>query len=181
MTEQLIPINEYTRPGEELWAVNGVIMHYVDWPMADAKQVRDYFADDVPREKRYASAHYVIGIAGDIIQCIPEDEVAYHAGPSRKTDSDVMGLLSGYPNWHAIGIELCHPETWGEFTRATFDAATWLVSDICTRYDIDPTSHVLRHFDCTGKRCPAWWVDNPPEFHRFRNNVLHKMRKDALT
>jgi len=178
--KKLLPNSTWTRPGDPLWAVNGVIMHYVDWPMVSANRVREYFAESVPKERRYASAHYIVGIPGDIIQCIPEDEVAYHAGPSKDTSSDVMDLFGGYPNWHAIGIEMCHPSPWGAFSEATIRAAVDLVADICVRYDINPMTQVLRHYDCTGKRCPAWWVDNPGEFHRFKNHVLHAMKRKAL-
>ena len=41
------------------------------------------------------SSHFIIGIAGDIIQCIPENEIAY-ASNSRNKDT--------------ISIECCHPD-----------------------------------------------------------------------
>ena len=34
-------------------------------------------------------------------------------------------------------------------------------------YGID-SNHVLRHYDATGKRCPAPWVDNPAEWMEFK-------------
>ena len=117
---KLIAIDKHTRPGQPLPRVTGVVIHYVQWPGATAQRIRDYF-DALPRTEpgRYASAHYAVGLEGEVIQMVPEEEVAWHAGPSSKTRREVETRLGGKPNWRTIGIELCHPDASGAFLRAT--------------------------------------------------------------
>ena len=38
-----------------------------------------------------------------------------------------------------------------------------MVRELMDRYQIPP-ERVLRHFDVTGKRCPAPWVERPEEW-----------------
>jgi N-acetylmuramoyl-L-alanine amidase len=176
-----LPKNRFSRPGDRMSRVEGVVIHWVQWPGATAKRVRDYFAEGVPAESRYAGAHYVIGLEGEVIQMIPETEVAYHAGPSGDTLQTTRITLGGLPNWRTVGIELCHPDETGQFTDKTYDAAVRLTRDVCIRYDIEPMSCVLRHHDCTGKDCPLWFVTVPKEWDHFRLEVLHGMKRSVLT
>ena len=84
--KELLPINEFTRPGRKLIEVRGVVIHWTGNPEMDARAHVRYFKelseqkpdDDVA--DRYASAHYFIGTRGNVHQLIPDDEVAYHAG-----------------------------------------------------------------------------------------------------
>ena len=41
---ELLPINQYSRPGTELTEVKGIVVHYTANPGSTAKQNRDYFA-----------------------------------------------------------------------------------------------------------------------------------------
>ena len=43
ITQELLPINPYSRPGEALEEVNGVVVHYVGNPGTTAQQNRSYF------------------------------------------------------------------------------------------------------------------------------------------
>lgn len=165
--KKLLPPSKWARPEIELPTVTGVVIHWVANPGANPKQIRDYFAT----VERYASAHYVIGINGEILYIVPENEVAYHAGPSDLTKGDVKESLGGLPNWRTIGIELCHPDWTGQFTAKTLEKAVSLTADICYRHSINVMKNVLRHYDCTGKHCPKWYVDHPDKWESFKRDV----------
>ena len=52
-------------------------------------------------------------------------------------------------------------------TEATIQRAIELCLYLMNKYNID-SNHVIRHFDVTGKQCPAYWIENAiweAEFH----------------
>lgn len=175
LKEHLLDVHPHTRSKEPLKEVRGVVIHWVQWPGASAQKIRDYF-NSLPTTEpsRYASAHYAVGLAGEIIKMIPENECAWHAGPSSKTVASVEEALGGKPNWRTIGIEMCHPGRDGAFLRSTWRSAAMLTATIMRQYDISP-GRVYRHFDCTGKECPKWFVDHNEEWTVFLSDVYSRM------
>lgn len=95
------------------------------------------------RGSRGASAHYFIDDGYTIWQSVKDKDTAWHAG-----------------NWNmnqrAIGIEVC---TSGAYTSKEIERLTWLVQHLMKKYSI-PASRVIRHYDVTGKKCPAYYVDS---------------------
>ena len=79
-----------------------LLFHWVGNAGSSAIANRNYFESLKNTHKTYASSHYIIGLNGEIIRCIPEDEVAFHAG-------------SRSMNRKSIGIEDCHPDWGGKF------------------------------------------------------------------
>ena len=116
ITQDLLPVNEYSRPGDALPQVNGVVVHYVGNPGTTAKQNRSFFAYLAETHETYASSHFVIDMDGTVIQCVPLDEISYCSN-SRNADT--------------IAIECCHPDDTGKFTRETTEALArlldWLI------------------------------------------------------
>ncbi|MCR5457016.1 MAG: N-acetylmuramoyl-L-alanine amidase [Clostridiales bacterium] len=141
---QLLVINKYSRPGTKLTSVDWIIVHYVANPGTTAQQNRNYFNGLATSHKTSASAHFVIGLNGEIIQCIPLDEVSYNAG---STDY----------NRTSISIECCHPDASGQFNEATYQSLVQLVSFLREQYGLS-REHVIRHYDVTGKDCPKYWA-----------------------
>ena len=140
----LIRVNKYSRPGTKLNSVDYIIVHYVANPGTSAIANRNYFDSLATTHKTSASAHFVIGLDGEIIQCIPLDEVSYNAGvPAYNTTS--------------ISIECCHPDATGQFNDATYESLVELVSFLCNQYGLT-TDNVIRHYDVTGKDCPKYWA-----------------------
>ena len=78
---KLIQKNKYSRPGIALRKVKGVVVHYTANPGTDAEDNRNYF-NNLPKlnagkqKATYASSHFVIGLEGQIVQCIPLNEIA---------------------------------------------------------------------------------------------------------
>jgi N-acetylmuramoyl-L-alanine amidase CwlA len=152
--------------------VRGVVLHWPAAPGWTADRIRDYIAS-VPRSDpgRYASYHYAVGLEGEIVRMIPESECAWHAGPSKQTDPAIEKRLGGKPNWRTIGICMAHPDQSGAHLQATWRSAVELTADILTRHRVDRYDTILRHHDCTGKRCPAWMVDHPADWAEFVHDV----------
>lgn len=153
--EQLIRKNPYSRPGTKITPTK-VIVHYVGNPGSTAQNNRDYFDNLAKTHATYVSAHYVVGLQGEVIQCIPEDEISYGASEG---------------NQYGINIETCHPDKTGKFSAVTEQALAELVADICVRRGFDPAKDVIRHYDVTGKKCPLWYVERPEAWLTFREKV----------
>lgn len=156
VTVDLLPENQYSRPGIALDEINGIVVHYVGNPGTTAQNNRNYFADLAETGEAYASAHFVIGLDGEIIQCVPLDEIAYCSN-SRNSDT--------------ISIECCHPDEGGAFNQATYDSLVKLTEFLADYYDLEEED-VIRHYDITGKSCPKYYVDNEDAWLRFKEDVF---------
>ena len=66
--QQLLTVNEYSRPGTKLEKVKGVVIHYTGNPGTTAMQNRNYFEGLAEKKDTKASSHFIIGLSGEIIQ-----------------------------------------------------------------------------------------------------------------
>jgi len=196
--EDFIPISQFCRPGLKRQNTLAVVWHWVANPGTSAQMNRNYFASlssqsSTQPEPRYASAHFVIGSSGDIIQCLPLDEIAYHVGSSKidpasgKIYTDKARELFGIkyttgiytPNYMAIGIELCHQDWMGKPTDKAYASAIELTAHLFREYNTtltDPKRQMIRHYDVCGyKRCPLWYCDHIDEFEYAREEVRRKL------
>ena len=155
VTQDLLPVNEYSRPGDALPQVNGVVVHYVGNPGTTAEQNRNYYANLAKTHETYVSSHFLIGIDGTILQCVPLNEISYCSN-SRNVDT--------------ISIECCHPDETGQFTQETLNSLKRLLNWLIEIYDLTPED-ILRHYDVTGKECPRYFVRHPKEWEAFLNTL----------
>lgn len=165
--KQLLTINPMSRPNKKLRGVKGIVIHYVGNPNSTAAANRNYFENLKNQSKVYASAHYIIGLAGEVIQCIPENEMAYHVGAKEYTTTK----LGSYPNDCTIGIECCHLDAAGNMTAATYESLQQLTKELCSRYKLDPIKDVYIHKDVTGKYCHAYFINNPHKWKEFKESL----------
>ena len=121
----------------------------------------NYFENLKDTHERSASSHYIVGLEGEILQCIPLDEIAY-ASNNRNNDT--------------IAIECCHPDATGKFNSMTYESLVNLTAALCNTYNLDPNKDVIRHYDVTGKLCPLYFVENEDEWHYFLMQVNSKMK-----
>lgn len=170
ITDKLLTSGEtHGRPGNKINPI-GVVIHYVGNPGSTASENRDYFEGG--SGGNCVSAHYIVGLDGEIIRCIPENEKANHAGKSYDKKYDTTAPLN---NSRYIGIENCHPDTSGKFNTKTYQALVELTTDICKRYKLNPPNDVYRHFDVSGKTCPLYYVNNESEWTSFLTAVNMSM------
>lgn len=161
---QLLTVNPYSRPGDALNQVNGVVVHWTANPGTTAQQNRSYFENLKDTHETSASSHFVIGIEGELIQCIPCNEIAY-ASNERNEDT--------------ISIECCIQDDTGRFTQATYDTLVHLVAWLRCRYDLK-TEDVIRHYDVTGKDCPKYFVDHEDAWEQFLVDVDDYIRQNGV-
>lgn len=155
VTPALLPINPYSRPGDKLEGVKGVVIHYTGNPGTTAEQNRSYFASLADTHETHASSNFIIGLEGKILECVPLDEVAY-ASSQRNIDT--------------LSIEVCHPDEGGEFSETTYASLTKLVQWLTDTYHLS-RDQILRHYDVTGKECPRYYVRNPDAWERFLDGL----------
>lgn len=154
-TEDFLTPNEYSRPGDALESVTNIFVHYTANPGTSAAQNRSYFERQKDEHLASVSAHFIIGYEGEIIQCVPLDEIAY-AVKSRNYDS--------------ISIECCHLEKDGSFTRETYDSLIALLRWLLDVYDLE-SEDILRHYDCGGKKCPLYFTEHPDAWEELKKDV----------
>lgn len=154
-TEDFLTVNEYSRPGDPLTEVNNIFVHYTANPGTSAAQNRSYFEQLKDNHERSASAHFIIGYNGEIIQCVPLDEIAY-AVQTRNEDS--------------ISIECCYKADNGQFTQETYDSLIKLLKWLIDAYDLQPDD-ILRHYDCGGKKCPIYYTEHEDAWDRLKEDV----------
>jgi N-acetylmuramoyl-L-alanine amidase len=144
----------------------GIVVHYVGNPGSSALGNRNYFENG--SGGLGVSSHYIIGLSGEIIRCIPDCECAAHAGVSYGSQWNEMAKTN---NSKYIGIECCHPSSDGKFNDYTIDSLIELVTDLCIRYNLDPEKDVYRHYDVTGKSCPLYYTNKPTEWTALKNKI----------
>lgn len=124
--EQLL---SYNRPGTPL-EPQGFVIHATDTPGATAQNEHDYFNSG----DRQASAHYFVDDQ-QIIWTIPENERAWHAGPTA--------------NSKFLSVEMCEPKD-DDPDRAmkfaeVWNRTVWLVADACIRHNWSTGPNVFSH------------------------------------
>lgn len=159
-----LTVNKNSRPGIKLRKVKGIVIHYTANPGTDAMANRNYFesrknlSDDTANK---VSSHFIIGLDGTIVQCIPLNEISY-ASNNRNSDT--------------ISIECCHPDSSGKFSRKTYNSVIRLAGWLCAKYQIE-NSAIIRHYDVTGKLCPLYYVNNPDKWNRLRKRIKNYILK----
>jgi N-acetylmuramoyl-L-alanine amidase len=173
--KDFLTVNIVSRPGKRLESVRGIVVHYVGNPGSSVIANRNYWeglkAQSLDNPKAaYASAHFVVGLEGEIVQALPIGEMAYHVG-AKQYAPEALSRLGHYPNNCTVGIELCHPRADGWFNPDTYIAAVDLAASLARHFHLCPEIDIWRHFDITGKPCPKWFVDKPDAFGRFKLDV----------
>ena len=161
LTENLLELNRYSRPGTALKNVKNVFVHYTANPGTSAEQNRSYFANLAETGERSASAHFIIGYDGEIIQCIPLEEEAF-AVKGRNSDS--------------VSIECCYLSEDGAFTQSTYNSLIELLSWLCGEYGLSEQD-ILRHYDEGGKKCPLYYVEHADEWEQLLSDVAQFMEE----
>jgi len=127
--------------------VEYLVIHYTAVPGDTAENNGRYFA----REKTGTSAHYFVDETS-VVRSVPEGYTAWHCGANYYRHPACR-------NGNSIGIEICTKGKNGTywFAPQAVERAQALARTLMEKYNI-PTERVLRHYDVTGKRCPAPFV-----------------------
>ncbi len=148
---QIIPIDGDSRTGEKLRGIKDIVIHYVGNPGTTAQQNHDYYGN--PDSE--VSSHFIVGLNGEIIQCVPLNE---------------KSAASNWRNIDTVSIEVCHPDSTGEFTEQTYASLVKLTAWLSELCNLD-TNHIIRHYDITGKNCPLYFVEHQDKWEQFKEDV----------
>jgi N-acetylmuramoyl-L-alanine amidase len=179
--DELLTINKFSRSGSKIDCVKAIVIHWLANPMQTADTCRNFFEDRKNGTTGFGGAHYIVGLSGEIIRCIPENEVAYHVGSDMVdpvsgkiyTDRCRLQLTTGNPNSVTIGVEHCHTDWQGEMREETYNSSIELVAELCLKYKLDPRTDVLLHKEVVGwKNCNKWFVDHPKDWEEYKGLVL---------
>lgn len=168
---EYIGINKYSRPGIKNNGIKGLIMHYTANNGGTARNHKSYFNN---LSGTYASAQLFVDDV-EALCIIPLDEVAYHANDIQKYVNGqpyypLRGII-GNANYSTIGLEMCL-DAHGNITEKTFQNAVKAVKELIKMYPQITADRIWRHYDVTGKNCPAPWVAKPSELERFKKAVF---------
>ena len=139
------------RSGQRLEDVRGIVIHYVGNPGTTAMNNRNYFA----KPDTEVCSHVVVGLDGEIVQCVPLWEQA---------------VASNARNRDTIAVEVCHPDDSGRFGEETYAAVVRLTAWLCREAGL-PADSVIRHYDVTGKECPRYYVRHEDAWQRLRADI----------
>ena len=136
-----------------------LVIHYTANNGDTVQNNLDYFA----RNAVGASAHYFVDENG-FGQSVQDGDTAWHCGASSYRHPSCR-------NANSIGVELCsRKDSRGNYyflDQTVYNAAA-LARELMGKYGID-RAHVVRHYDVTGKKCPAPMVVSPTLWENFLN------------
>lgn len=144
--------------GRKREKTNYIVVHYTTNHGDTARNNADYFA----REKIKVSAHFFVD-EQEIWASVPENYVAWHCGAKRYRHSQCR-------NANSIGVEICMNDRAGNVWMKSIAHAAQLVRMLMIRYQI-PEDHVIRHYDVTGKQCPAPMVEDETLWKAFHKEL----------
>lgn len=165
--QSFIRKNIFSRPDVSRKAVNNIVIHYVANPGTTAAGNRSFFdglADQDPEQgDTFKSSHFIVGLEGEVVQCIPIDEIAYANGPR---------------NEDTVSIEVCHPDETGKFNDATYESVVRLSAWLCDALDLS-AKDLLRHYDVNGKDCPRYYVAHEDAWKQLKSDVAAAVKEKA--
>lgn len=159
--KQLLTPNPYSRPETPVQKVNAIVIHYVGNPGTSAAANRSFFEGLAVSGETYASSNFIVGLEGEILQCVPVNEVAY-CSSDRNSDT--------------VSIEVCHPDAEGQFTEASMASLVKLTAWLCEAFHLS-ADDVIRHYDVTGKECPLYYVHHPEAWEGLKEAVALEMER----
>lgn len=147
-----------------------IVIHYTANNGDTAKNNADYFANN---PNLSASAHYFVD-ENEVYQSVKDNNTAYHCGATKYKHPECR-------NSNSIGIELCsRKDSKGNyyFKPETVKRAANLTINIMKKHNI-PIKNVIRHYDVTGKICPAPFVNDEKQWKEFLSTLKQKTNLES--
>ena len=179
-----IPPWNGARTGAKMPTVEGLVIHWIGVCQSDAYRVRGSFTGAV-LGTQYISDYNT----GDILQVMPEDEMANHVGANMYTDLKRAVLGSKSPNRCLVGVECCigdksihsdwsapgkHMEL-GRPSDKQYRGLVEFAADFLRRHGLG-VDRLFRHYDITGKLCHVWFCKDEARWVKFKADVSARMK-----
>jgi N-acetylmuramoyl-L-alanine amidase CwlA len=168
--QKLAHITNYRK--NRLQPIEYIVIHYTANNGDTSLNNANYFANN---KKLQSSAHYFVD-ENEIYQSVLDSDTAWHCGTTGAYKHPKCR------NHNAIGIELCsRKDSMGNyyFDDKTVENAIKITLYLMDKYNI-PVDKVIRHFDVTGKNCPAPFVKDESKWMVFKNRIIKEVIDVAL-
>ena len=156
MIKKFHSVSKYHRPTTKRSKTTKIAWHYTGQAEVPAINTWRYFENN----KVYASAHFIVGLDGEIYYSVPMDEIAYTTNEANK---------------YSIGIECATTGSNDHYSDKEYVAMVKLGAWLCQEYDLDPRNDFIRHYDVTKKQCPRYFVNNPKMWTQFKLDCYNYM------
>ena len=149
-----------------------LVVHYTGNDGDTAEANAAYYQHTVVK----ARAHYFVDDAF-VFRSVPDLVTAWAVGGKKYASAGETGggsLHGIVTNANSISIELCGTARDGSrrASEKTLANAAALAAELMGKYDIPP-ENLCRHFDVTGKPCPAYMVDGG-EWAAFKDRIARR-------
>ena len=163
-----IPTGHPNRPGKKLKDVKIIAIHwtanltYGADVISHIKYVGRRYENVNGKNKEINGEHFRYGAAQFYVDSkiigspIPENEVAYHVGSSKYTQTKFNLVGNENPNNYAIGIECC--VNVDDNFNGMLNNLISLIYYLMEKYDLT-VNDIYRHYDITGKYCPMFAIN----------------------
>ena len=190
VTQDFITKGQGARPGVLLDSIKGLVIHWIGASQSRASVIRKNFNFDI-----YGTQYIIDWNDGSIIQCMPENEKAYHVGATSYTNLKYQLFGANNPNRYLVGIECCindndkiyndyyDPDKYmdlGKPSEVQYEALVEFAADFLKRNNLT-TDNLYRHYDITGKICHVWFVKDSSRWTQFKADVKAKMEGDTVS
>lgn len=151
-----------------------IVIHYTANDGDTDEGNGNYFKNHIVK----ASAHYFVD-DDSVTQSVPDNYVAWSVGGSKYSNCNVTGGGRYYGtvnNTNSISIEICDDVKNGVVypSAATIGNAVEFTKTLMKKYNI-PMPRVIRHFDVTGKTCPAYWCGTSEKNQKWLTEFWNKL------
>lgn len=182
--QAILAPSQGVRTGVEMSSVEGLVWHWIGVCQSDAYRVRGSFTGTL-LGTQYISDYNT----GDILQVMPENEMANHVGANKYTDTKTALLGGKSPNKYLVGVECCIgdkviPADWatpgkhmelGRPSEKQYRGMVEFSADFLTRHGLE-VDRLFRHYDITGKLCHVWFVKDEARWVKFKADVAARMK-----
>lgn len=144
-----------------------IVFHFTGNKGDTAKNNAKYFANGNTRE---AGAHIFLDGGKYIYKSVPILKIAWAVGGFVTSRGGAAKYYKKCTNANSISFEMCNCV--GGVPEKVFNQAVEVTKAYMKKYNI-PADHVIRHWDVSGKDCPAPWTGS--------NNAGWKKFKKAIS
>lgn len=147
-----------------LTSIKYIVIHYTANDGDTDENNGTYFRNNAIE----TSAHYFVD-SDSITQSVPDDYVAWHCGA-------IIYNHAKCRNSNSIGVEICDDVKNGVIypSAKTIANTIELVELLMKKYNI-PKANVIRHYDVTGKICPAYWCGSKDKDNKWKTEFLDRI------
>ncbi len=149
--------NEMTRSCEPIKNVKRIILCGSNIKNVSSLKYRNYIDNFRFKDETYLSFHYIIDLNGNIIRCIPEEEISWSTNLF-DIDSSSISLLILTDEYDNISID-------------SFNSQVKVIRELCEKYLLDPLEDVILNNGITGRRNPSYYLDNTYKFEKLRKQI----------